>query len=49
MYAAFDSAEKKLSHFDFDGDTSVFNASPAIRNGRSCLRSNECLYCVGKK
>jgi outer membrane protein assembly factor BamB len=40
---------KNLGHFDFKGDTSVFNASPAISDGRMYLRSNEYLYCVGKK
>ncbi len=40
---------EKLSHYDFDGDTSIFNASPAISNNRIYLRSNEYLYCVGKK
>ncbi len=40
---------QKLSHFDFEGDTSIFNASPAISNGRIYLRSNDYLYCVGKK
>jgi hypothetical protein len=29
------------------GDRSVFNASPAISNGRLFARSNEYLYCLG--
>jgi hypothetical protein len=40
---------ERLGHFDFTGDTSIFNASPAIADGRIYLRSNEYLYCVGKK
>ena len=40
---------EKISHLDFPGDASVFNASPAISDGRLYLRSNEYLYCVGKK
>jgi outer membrane protein assembly factor BamB len=39
----------KLGRFDFKGDSSLFNASPAISDGRMYLRSNEFLYCVGKK
>jgi outer membrane protein assembly factor BamB len=40
---------EKLGHYEFDGDDSLFNASPAISNGRLYLRSNEFLYCVGKR
>jgi outer membrane protein assembly factor BamB len=40
---------EQLAHNDFKGDTSIFNASPAISNGRIYLRSNEYLYCIGKK
>ncbi len=40
---------EKLGQFDFKGDSSVFNASPAISDGRIYIRSNEYLYCVGKK
>ncbi len=40
---------EQLSHLLFPGDTSIFNASPAISDGRLYLRSNEYLYCVGKK
>ena len=40
---------ERLARFEFSGDTSVFNASPAIAEGRMYLRSNEYLYCMGKK
>jgi hypothetical protein len=40
---------EKLSRLDFKGDTSIFNASPAISDGRLYVRSNEYLYCIGKK
>jgi outer membrane protein assembly factor BamB len=40
---------KKLARFDFKGDSSIFNASPAVSDGCLYLRSNEYLYCVGKK
>ena len=39
---------ENLAHLDFDDD-SVFNASPAISNGRIYIRSNAYLYCLGKK
>lgn len=38
---------EKLGHYDFKGDTSIFNATPAIANGRLYVRSNENLYCIG--
>jgi outer membrane protein assembly factor BamB len=38
-----------LAHNDFPGDDSIFNASPAVSNGRLYIRSNEYLYCIGKK
>jgi outer membrane protein assembly factor BamB len=46
-----DAADKftQLDHHEFDGDTSIFNASPAISNGKLILRSNAYLYCIGKK
>ena len=34
---------------EFEGDKSIFNASPAISNGRLLIRSNEYLYSIGKK
>jgi hypothetical protein len=40
---------EKLAHNELKGDTSIFNASPAISDGRMYLRSNEFLYCVGKQ
>jgi outer membrane protein assembly factor BamB len=40
---------EKLGRLSLSSDTSVFNASPAISNGRLYLRSNEYLYCIGKK
>jgi outer membrane protein assembly factor BamB len=40
---------ERLSRLSFPGDTSIFNASPAISDGRLYLRSNEYLYCIGKK
>jgi len=39
----------KLAQNTFEGDSSIFNASPAISNGRIYVRSSEYLYCVGKK
>ena len=39
----------KLAHNEFAGDSSVFNASPAISDGRLYIRSNAYLYCIGKK
>lgn len=38
---------KLLAHNVFASDTSVFNASPAIADGRLYLRSDQALYCVG--
>jgi len=40
---------KQLDHFTFDGDESLFNASPAVSDGRLYVRSNAYLYCIGKK
>lgn len=40
---------ERLGHIDLKDDASVFNASPAISDGRLYLRSNEYLYCIGKK
>lgn len=39
---------EQLAHNEFKGDASVFNASPAISDGRLYIRSNEYLYCIGK-
>ncbi len=38
---------KKLARNHLD-DESVFNATPAIAGGRLLLRSDKCLYCIGK-
>ncbi len=38
-----------VSHLEFPDDESIFNASPAISDGRLFFRSNENLYCLGKK
>ncbi len=32
-----------------ESDENMFNASPAIHNGQILLRSNDFLYCIGKK
>lgn len=40
---------EKLAHNEFAGDKSIFNASPALADGRLYVRSNEFLYCVGKR
>lgn len=40
---------EQLAHNTFDADRSIFNSTPAISDGRIYLRSNEFLYCVGKK
>lgn len=40
---------EKLAHNEFPGDNSIFNASPAVSNGRMYIRSNDYLYCIGTK
>jgi len=40
---------EQLAAHEFAGDKSIFNAGPAIANGRIYARSNEYLYCLGKK
>jgi outer membrane protein assembly factor BamB len=40
---------ERSTPLNFKGDDSVFNASPAVSDGRLYLRSNEYLYCLGKK
>lgn len=37
-----------LAHNTFADDTSVFNATPAIEDGRIYLRSDQNLFCIGK-
>lgn len=39
----------RVGHLDLSSDSSIFNASPAIADGRMYLRSNEYLYCLGSK
>jgi len=38
-----------LAHNTLKSDPSIFNASPVISNGQLLLRSDRCLYCIGKK
>jgi hypothetical protein len=38
----------KLAHNDL-GDTSIFNASPAVSDGQLFLRSDKWVYCLGMK
>lgn len=40
---------KLLARNQFASDASVFNASPAISEGRIYMRSDQALYCVGSK
>ena len=40
---------KVLAQNRFASDTTDFNASPAISQGRLLLRSNRCLYCIAGK
>jgi outer membrane protein assembly factor BamB len=40
---------QKLAHNTIAGDPSIFNANPAVSNGRLYLRSSDYLYCIGKK
>ncbi|MGQ0636587.1 MAG: outer membrane protein assembly factor BamB family protein [Planctomycetaceae bacterium] len=46
---AANSEFKLLSCNHFEGDASRFDGTPAISDGQIFLRSNEYLYCVGKK
>lgn len=39
----------QLGHKPFEEDRSQFNSTPALAGNRMYLRSNEWLYCVGKK
>ena len=38
-----------LAHNTFESDKSVFNGSPVVSDGQLFLRSDKCLYCIGKK
>lgn len=40
---------KHIGTNKIDSDTSRFDATPALGGGRLYLRSNEALYCIGKK
>jgi outer membrane protein assembly factor BamB len=40
---------EQLAAHEFAEDKSIFNAGPAIAGGRIYARSNEYLYCIGKK
>src|SRR5262249_26333528 len=48
-YVVQGGAEFNLLAHNTLGDTSVFNASIAVSNGRLLLRSDRYLYCIGKK
>ncbi len=38
-----------IAHNTIDDDSTVFNATPALDDGRIYLRSNKFLYCIGSK
>ncbi len=40
---------RQVAHNVLEGDTSAFNATPAISNGQLFLRSDKFLYCIQKK
>lgn len=40
---------EQLAHNQIAGDTSIFNATPAISQGWLFVRSDKCLYCIGTK
>ncbi len=40
---------KQVAHNTFAADRSIFNASPAIVDGRIFLRSDRAIYCIGEK
>ncbi len=46
---AGDGKFQELAHNEFKGDDSLFNASPAVSDGKMYIRSNEYLYAIGKK
>ena len=39
---------KVLAHNKIEGDETLFNATPAVADGKLLLRSQKALYCVGK-
>ena len=47
VFAAKDKLEL-LSHNKIAGDDSLWNASPAVSDGRLFLRSEKALYCIGE-
>jgi outer membrane protein assembly factor BamB len=40
---------EQLAHNVIEGDNSRTNASPAVSGGQLFLRTDRCLYCIGKK
>src|SRR5262249_22443112 len=38
-----------MAHNVFEEDDSRTNASPAVSNGQLLLRTDRCLYCIGKR
>src|SRR5262249_11474559 len=46
---AAEPAFKLIGTNKIDSDKSRFDATPAISDGRLYLRSNEAVYCIGKK
>ena len=40
---------KELAHNTFADDTSRVNASPIVNEGHILLRTDQFLYCIGKK
>jgi outer membrane protein assembly factor BamB len=39
---------KVLAHNKIEGDETLFNATPAVADGKLLMRSQKALYCVGK-
>lgn len=39
----------QLAHNVIETDTTIFNATPAVSRGQLLIRSDKCLYCIGKK
>jgi len=37
-----------LAHNKIETDSSIFNGSPAVADGRLLLRSDRALYCIGQ-
>lgn len=49
VIAADPSGYRQLAHNVFGGDTSQFNATPAVTGNRLILRSDQAVYCIGGK